>query len=584
VLKQLRLVNFRTFKDFTVSFGDGAYLVGPNNAGKSTLLTAIRTADVLLRHAYRRKPELSETDQGVSVPAYPVSLRDFPALRDSLRHEFGSAESRLELQWKDGARLIAVWPAEEDDDDYEKDAFFYLNAAGGFPVRTPVQAKKTFPPLGIVPILGPTEHSERLLADEYVRQSVSTRLSSRHFRNQLRLMQDANMLGDFLEWSRPWLGDLTFDSLGRHMTEDGMVVEAFFYEAGSRVPKEIVWAGDGVQVWLQLLFHVYRVKEHDTVVLDEPEVYLHPDLQRRLVHLLEHTGRQVVVATHSAEMVAESDGRLTTLVDKSRKRAGRMKGDADYEVLSSTLGTAFNLRLAKALRSRVAVFVEGQDMAVLRRFAKTLGLSAVADEAGLTIIPLHGYSNWGQVGPFKWLCNELLPDALDTFVVLDRDYRSDAVRSAVMEEFDQEGIRGHVWQRKELESYLLNPAVIARLSGEDQVGVEALLAEITAGMESDVFGRLLDEKFKEEVSGSKHAVSVTSSFKPVFDQAWTDPKYRLEICPPKQVISKLNSNLQASGFKAVSMTGLARSHRQAEIPKEVSDLLVSIDEKAIAFR
>lgn len=105
MLKQLHLVNFRAFKDFTLSFGNGAYLVGPNNAGKSTLLTALRTADVLLRYAYRRKPEASAMDKGLSVVCYPVILRDFPALQDSLRFEFGSAETRLELEWRSGARL-----------------------------------------------------------------------------------------------------------------------------------------------------------------------------------------------------------------------------------------------------------------------------------------------------------------------------------------------------------------------------------------------------------------------------------------------------------------------------------------------
>lgn len=577
MLKSLRLVKFRTFEDFTVSFGEGAYLVGPNNAGKSTILTALRTADALLRHSYRRKPDINATDEGVSVSAFPVNLREFPALRDSLRHEFGVAESRLELQWKDGARLVAVWPVEDSDD--EREAFFYLNAPGGFPVRSPAKAKEAFPPLGIVPILGPTEHTEKLLADEYVRQSMSSRLSSRHFRNQLRLMHESEKLEEFLAWARPWLGELSFDRLGQHIGDDGLVVEAFFYESGSRVPKEIVWAGDGIQVWLQLLFHIYRVRDCSSIILDEPEVYLHPDLQRRLVHLLEQTDRQVIVATHSAEMVAESDGRLTTLVDKSRKRASRPRTDADYQMLSSTLGTAFNLRLAKALRSRVAVFVEGQDMVILRRFAKTLGLESIEREAGLTVIPLNGYSNWGQVSPFKWLCNELLPDALDIFVVLDRDYRTDEACVAVIKDFSDAGIEGHVWERKELESYLLNPVVLARLCSLTEPQVITLLDEITMSMENEVFGRLLDEQLRRNVSASKHAVSVTTSFKPEFDNKWRDASYRLATCPPKQVVSRLNTKLQEVGVKAISLTGLARAHRRTEIPPEVADLLTKIESR-----
>ena len=73
-------------------------------------------------------------------------------------------------------------------------------------------------------------------------------------------------------------------------------------------------------------------------------------------------------------MLVECDGRLTVLIDKSKRTARRPKSEAEYEALTAALGTAFNLRLARALRSRVAVFVEGNDMVVLKRFAKTLGL------------------------------------------------------------------------------------------------------------------------------------------------------------------------------------------------------------------
>ena len=66
-----------------------------------------------------------------------------------------------------------------------------------------------------------------------------------------------------------------------------MILDLYYTEAGRRTEKELVWAGDGVQIWLQLLLHVFRLRERDVVVLDEPDVFLHPDLQRRLVWLLE---------------------------------------------------------------------------------------------------------------------------------------------------------------------------------------------------------------------------------------------------------------------------------------------------------
>lgn len=577
MLKKLHLVNFRAFADFTVGFhSTGAYLVGPNNAGKSTLLTALRTADVLLRLAHRRAASFTAVDRGRSITAYPLSLSAFPALRDSLRHEFGQSEARLELTWESGAVLTAVWPEDEDDDDGGS-AFFYLERQPGMVVRTPTTVREAFPAMGVIPILTPIEHSEVLVEPATVQRNVAGRLSSRHFRNQLRLLGEAGELQPFLSWAEPWLGDIRFDRLGQHLGEGGLVLEAFYYEAGSRVPKELVWAGDGVQVWLQLLYHIYRTREQNTLILDEPEVYLHADLQRRLVHLLEATGRQVVVATHSAEILAEADARAVTLIDKSARRARRAANDGDLEMLSATLGTAFNLRLARALRSRVALFVEGQDMVVLRRFAKTLGLSGLEREAGISVIQLQGYSRWGQVEPFGWLCEKLLPSALKVFVILDRDYRTDRTVLEVERSFSEAGMVAHVWRRKEIESYLLTPAVIARISGAAETDVAEMLSEVRAAMESEVFSRLLAERLSEEVAASRHSVTVTQAYKTEFDRAWAHSDFRRDTCPPKQVIAALNARLQGAGQKTVSISALARAHRRGEIDAEVVATLAAVE-------
>jgi len=574
VLAKLRLINFRAFQDFTISFGDGAYLVGPNNAGKSTILTALRTADALLRYAYARKPDRTAFHNGSNWPAYPVNLREFPSLKDSLRHEFGSAEARLELTWKDGAKLTAVWPEEIEDD---ADPFFFLERKPGFGVTTVKHAREFFPPLGVVPILNPIEHTETLLEVKYVRQHVAGRLSSRHFRNQLRMLGGDGALEGFLAWSEEWLGEVSIESLGQHIGDSGMELDVYYLEVGSRVPKELVWAGDGIQIWFQILYHVYRVRACQTIILDEPDVYLHPDLQRRLVQLLESTGRQVVLATHSTEVIAEADPRIISLVDKKRKQARRARSEADLELLSDMLGTAFNIRLARALRSRVAVFVEGQDMTLIRRFAKTLGCTSLEREQNITVIPLGGYSKWGQVESFSWLCEEMLPKAIEICVILDRDYRTEKTVQDVLESFKQRGIFAHVWSRKELESYVLTPSVIARFSGATVDDVEKWIDSITEGMADDVFSRLLDERIRAESSGTNHAVNVTSKFKKEFDKSWKDASFRRNVCPPKKILSALNQTLQTAGVRTVSSASLARAHRLADIGPEMTALLREIE-------
>lgn len=461
MLAKLRLVNFRSFADFTVAFGEGAYLVGPNNAGKSTILTALRTADALIRYAHHRKPSLRCRHGDRAFVGYPLLLTEFPALAESVWHEFHrDKEVRFELTSKTGSRLVAVWPAQAEAED-DPQNFFYLERSPGILVRDTAGAKSGYPALGVVPILTPIEHSEGLRDDNYVKTSVSTRLSSRHFRNQLRLMQREGTFESFRNYIGRWLDDIDISGVEHHFDSEGMILDVFYHERGSHVPKELVWAGDGIQIWLQILYHIYRTQDRDTLILDEPEVYLHPDLQQRLVQLLEDTGRQIIVATHSSEMVAESDPKLVTLIEKSRRRSRRAEDTADLESLSRTLGTAFNLRLARALRSRVALFVEGQDMTVLRKLAKTLDMPALATERSITVMPLEGYSRHVQVEPFAWLCRNLLPEAIKVYVLLDHDYRPEEVSSRLEAEFASQGIGAHVWRRKELESYLLTPSVIA---------------------------------------------------------------------------------------------------------------------------
>lgn len=575
-LKQLRLVRFRSFEDFTVSFGKGAVLVGPNNAGKSTLLTAIRLADTLIRYAHRRKPESSIRVGDLRVLTYPMQLRDFPSLRDSVRYEFGVDESRMELTLKSDAKLVAVWPAESQNDE-RGDPYFYLLQPSGAPVGSIAQAKACFPLLGVIPVLTPIDHEERVLDAAYVKSNIAGRLSSRHFRNQLRLLQEAGELAGFWAWAKEWLGDIRFDRLLTQMADDGAILTAFAFEASSRVPKELVWAGDGIQVWLQLLYHVHRVRDRGVIILDEPEVYLHPDLQRRLVRLLEGTGAQIVIATHSTELLAEADSRNAVMIDRSRRRAIRPKSEAQYDLLSSMLGTTFNLRLAKAMRSRVAVFVEGRDIVILRHLARRLGLANLEREEGLTVIPLHGYTGWRHVEPFSWLTQEILPDTLKTFVILDRDYRSDDERLRVVESLRAIGVNGHVWLRKELESYLITASVISRLSGAPLETIDDWMKNISAEMGNEVFGRQLQERVASEAHAHNHQVDVMSAFKAQFDALWSDAEYRLYAVPPKQLVAALNQRLQAAGYKAVSMSGLARAHRVSEISEEMKDVLASID-------
>ncbi|MET9027826.1 AAA family ATPase [Nocardia sp. NPDC004168] len=579
MIKEMRLKNFRSFQNFTIKFSGSACLVGPNNAGKSTILTAIRLADSLLATAWARKADLKVIDGMGSSKGYLVSFAEFPTLKESLRHEFHTElEVRLELLWENGNKLVAIWPAVEHDDSDESAGAFYLMSGARKRPMSVADVRANFPRLGIIPILNPTEHTEMLLTTDYVRRNQASRLSSRHFRNQLYQLREAGELEDFKQFASPWLPEITITDIDKHEAGRDTALDVFLAEVGSKIPKELNWAGDGVQVWLQILYHIYRLRDRATVVLDEPDVYLHADLQRRLVQLLETVHGQTIIATHSAEIISEMPQSSILWIERGKRAAKSIRDESLLEKLSSSLGSQFNLRLAKAMRSKVILMVEGRDMRILRRLCRTIGANRLAMEDGVSIITLGGYSKINLVEPFQWVVKEFLDNSVECFLILDSDYRSTSMSTKIEKDFRAVGIDCHVWRRKELESYLLSVDAMARVSGANPQEVQKILDNEIASLQNDVFARMLDERVREQKSAHQHQVSVTKLFKPEFDALWGDPKNRVGVVPPKELISKINSQLQAKKHKAISMERLAGALQEYEIPTEMRAALLKVEE------
>ena len=63
-LQSIHFRNFKALRNLRLDLGELTVLTGPNNAGKSTALSAIRLLDAALRYARRRSPHLMETPLG----------------------------------------------------------------------------------------------------------------------------------------------------------------------------------------------------------------------------------------------------------------------------------------------------------------------------------------------------------------------------------------------------------------------------------------------------------------------------------------------------------------------------------------
>jgi len=577
----MRLLHYKGFEDFTLRLGKQAILVGPNNAGKTTLVHALRLVAGLLKFARRRNANETFLDAVMDhqerwVTGYllsSVGARELGWYKDeNLRYEFRNEPTGLEVAFSSKARLRAVWPVDGP-------AFFYVEKLPGMIARTPAAVRACTSSIGVIPTLVPVEHREEVLSAQYVRESVGTRLTSRHFRNQLYQLrsESEDRFETFSKFAIANTPEITALDL-RATYVSGYELDLYLTEAATHKEKEVYWLGDGLQVWLQVLLHLWLNDDVDTLVLDEPDVFLHPDLQRRLITLLEDLDRQVVIATHAPEMITEASNDAVIWVDRTRRMSRRAKDAAGLARLNVALGSGFNLGLARAMRSRAALFVEGDDMKLLRNIAHAIGAERLRGERGLAVIPLGGFSNWHQVEPFAWLSRNLLGDAVSVFVILDRDYRADTVVDELVTALSRYNVYVHVWRRKELESYLLVPKTIARVSGLSVDAATRILNEAINSTRVEAQSSFIARRQLDADRGTDPK-AVMRSVLPEFDHAWEDPIRRMELAPPKDVIAKVAGDVQALGARPISARRLSAALHGSEVDAELAELLGHIEDE-----
>jgi hypothetical protein len=241
-LRRVELVSFKAFERFSVSFNGSGYIVGPNNAGKSTIISAIRTGALMLRLAMRRNPVEVVRYREEEFRGFRIQSGQFALVDENLRHEFREQETRLVLHFDNNARVTAVWPI---DDDQTSAGFFFLQTAGGWNPRSAADVRLAYPEIGVIPMLAPLEQQENMLDRDWVRRNQDGRLSSRHFRNQLLQSEE---LDEYLAYVAEWTPEIVVEPPRYTAGSEGASIDVFYRETGRRAEKELVWAGDGIQV------------------------------------------------------------------------------------------------------------------------------------------------------------------------------------------------------------------------------------------------------------------------------------------------------------------------------------------------
>ena len=553
-------------------------LVGANNAGKSTILAALKLLASMLPLARRVNPKDVGLYQGASVRGWRVTaaaLESAGFSAENIRHDFRPNESRIELRLTSGARVAVAWGAVDSDEENSAMGTFFVFPPNDSKITPRATAQTLVPEIGVVPSITPLDDHEAYVVDNTVRRNSSSRRASRYFRNTLYRLDSSEWeeLRSFIYSRTPEIGSL---ELKRSIGDDVDEFDLFFSEPRSRHEREIAWAGDGLQIWIQDLYHVWRLREKDVLLLDEPDVFLHPDLQRRLARTLFESSQQLVLATHSSEVLAEAPPASAVWIDRQRRRSERPKMDGALGLMGRRLGSAFELGVGRAFRSRVVLFVEGDDTAILSAAAHALDFPQVSSSDDYATVPLGGFSRNSIAAAFSESLEAIGAD-VETFVILDSDLRSESELAHTLTEVRKHVKELHIWGRRELENYLLDPGAIARVSGVSLADAEERLERaIWAGRDE---ARLEFQAVRVRDAGRLGIAtkSAIRSAEAEFDRLWLTADGRLRLVDAKEAIRHLNRELQADKKKTVNAVKLARGLQRDSASEEFVRVLAALE-------
>lgn len=115
MLDRLEIENFRGFSQHSLPFSALTVIVGKNNAGKSTVVEALRLISLVTERyrnlTYREPPAWSGSPRrtfGVSP-----SLRNLEINFDSIFHQYGEPPAKIKAEFKNG-ESVTVYLESED--------------------------------------------------------------------------------------------------------------------------------------------------------------------------------------------------------------------------------------------------------------------------------------------------------------------------------------------------------------------------------------------------------------------------------------------------------------------------------------
>ena len=576
MLKTLKINNFRCFNVHKIEFGPLNIAVGVNNAGKTTVAEALRIVSIVTQRYYNIS-SFKVPPEWLFVPrrliGFHVSLKNLEINFNTLIHRYGEPPAMIEADFGRRGR-IRIYIGGENRVHcvlFDNRGIVSKNQKAARQINLPV--------VEALPQVGPVLSDEKILASDYVRGALSSRLAPLHFRNQLNLLY--KYFNEFRQnVEDTWPGIQVKELIG-HGNNPGHPLHLNIRD-GDFV-SEISLMGHGLQMWLQTIWFLTRAKNANTIILDEPDVYMHADLQRRIVRFVRSRFPQVIITSHSTEIMSEVEPENIIVVDKTQSQSSIATTLPAVQSVLSGIGSAHNIHLARLWRAKKFLLVEGNDLKLLQILQNKLIPDSQNPIYGLPHASIGGWGGWRYAIGSSLTLKNAAGYEIKTYCILDSDYHSLTQLNELKENFKKRGVNLHIWELKEIENYLLVPSAIYRVvinklprrSSKPSVKeIESIINKFAEELSNELF-----DGIAQEIISTNRSLGVSGANKMArrLIKSKEECYGRAGIVSGKQVIKKLFDWVQTEFGISLNKNAIAQNLNSHEISKELKSVLFAIE-------
>lgn len=565
-LKSVNIKNYKCFENVSFNLKDINILIGENNAGKSTVIEALKLIAYGIEKAKNGRFS-SKRDYINDAPIFNkciiLNIENLLIDISTSSYKYNTKPSIITAYFDNNIKTIVTI--------IEKTVMFEV-----FKNDTNIASKQNFLSLKIAPVFVMPHFNllrelETVIDERRTKNDRFNYRSSLHFRNELLMYKDdLQALNDLI--SQTWQ-NITLD-IDYKLGDLGILALVRDKDFAA----EIKNYGSGLQMWVQILWFICKINITECIViLDEPDVYIHADLQRKLYQLVSNRFNQIIIATHSIEIINEANLENILCVNKNLKRFSFCKNKSSLWDMLTSLGTHQNFVFTKLHRYNKCLFVEGNDLEYIDYLFKICNSNQTLSIKDYAYCKLEGKNNYKEIFGAAKLFYDDSNGEFNTYCLLDKDYNED-FNSSIKDEATKNNVKLYILDRVEIENYLIVPQIFAQITNQDICFIEEKILSLADSLKGPTFDRILKEKVEEyrKLKLNVDISNISKETREFFNKSWNTFENIIKIVPGKELKGKIFEWIQKDFNIHMTDKLLFQYYKKEFLPNDLLDFLIDI--------